>query len=172
MKRCIKCREIKETTHFSKCSARKDGLQNNCKACNKEDNLKFRTEINPQHHADWQRKNPQRLCELVAKYRRADKGGKIYSIKNPNGEVYIGMTHALLRVRKLEHAKHWKKSQMGKQTPLPLLHKSFDKYGIENHIFETIVDFGDIDRKQLAYIETSFIQAFKEIGKSLNVKLR
>jgi hypothetical protein len=171
MKRCIKCREQKELTQFSKCSARKDGLQNNCKKCNSEDNLKFRTEINPYHHADWQHKNPQRLCELVSKYRKSDKGGKIYSIKNPAGEVYVGMTEAHLSVRKLEHRQHYKKAKKGKQAPLPLLHESFDLYGINNHIFETIVELGDIDRKQLGFIETSFIQSFKEIGKSLNVRI-
>ena len=101
MKKCSKCRAVKETTQFSKCSARMDGFQNNCKSCNKVDNLKFREQINPQHHAEWQRNNPQRLVELVWKYRKADKGGQIYSIKNPNGEVYIGMTEAHLNSKKV-----------------------------------------------------------------------
>lgn len=170
MKQCIKCREVKDVSNFSKCSARKDGLQWNCKSCNKKDNLKFRIEINPSHHANWQHNNPKRLCELVSKYRKSDKGGRIYSIKNPNGDVYIGMTEAYLSVRKLEHRQHYKKAKKGKQAPLPLLHKSFDIYGVDNHIFETVVDLGDIDRKQLGYIETSFIQSFKEIGKSLNIR--
>jgi hypothetical protein len=171
MKRCTKCGKQKETTQFSKSAARKDGLQDNCKACNKVDNLKFRNEINPEHHANWQRKNPKRLTELVQKYRKADKGGKIYSIKNPIGEVYIGMTEALLPVRKLEHVQHYKRGKKGKRTVLPLLHASFDKYGIENHKFEIVVDFGDCDRKQLAFVETSFIIAFKELGKSLNIRI-
>lgn len=169
MKRCIKCREMKETTQFSKCSARKDGLQNNCKACNKEDNLKFRTEINPLHHADWQQNNLDKLCEYVAKYRKADKGGLIYSIRNPNGDTYIGMTETHLSVRALEHRQHYKKAKRGKQAPLPLLHKSFDKYGLDNHSFEVVIQL-DVDRKQLEFVESSFIAAFKEIGKSLNIK--
>jgi hypothetical protein len=171
MKQCIKCRESKETTQFSKCSARKDGLQNNCKSCNKQDNLKFRNEINPQHHAEWQRNNPDRLTELVQKYRKADKGGQIYSIKNPDGEVYIGMTEAHLAVRTLEHRQHFKRARKGKMFSLPLLHQSFEKFGIENHIFETVVELEGYDRKQLAFVETSFIQSFKEIGKSLNVRI-
>jgi hypothetical protein len=172
MKQCTKCRESKETTQFSKCSSNTDGLQHNCKSCNKEDNLKFRTQINPKHHADWQKNNPERLAELVWKYRKADKGGRIYSIKNPNGEVYIGMTEAHLNVRKLEHRQHFKRAKKGKMFALPLLHQSFEKFGIENHTFEVVVELEGYDRKQLAFVETSFIQSFKEIGKSLNVRLQ
>jgi hypothetical protein len=171
MKQCIKCREVKDESNFSKCSARKDGLQWNCKSCNKEDNLKFRNEINPQHHSEWQRSNPKRLTELVSKYRKADKGGQIYSIKNPDGEVYIGMTEAHLSVRALEHRQHFKRAKKHKRLSLPLLHNSFDKFGIENHTFETIVELPGYDRKQLSFVETSFIQSFKEIGKSLNVRI-
>jgi hypothetical protein len=43
-------------------------------------------------------------------------------------------------------------------------------HGLENHKFETIVELEGIDRKQLEYIESSFIQAVKETGKSLNIK--
>jgi hypothetical protein len=171
MKRCTKCRESKETTQFSKCSSNTDGLQHNCKSCNKEDNLKFRTQINPEHHAEWQRNNPQRLVELVWKYRKADKGGQIYSIKNPNGEVYIGMTEAHLSVRALEHRQHFKRAKKGKMSALPLLHQSFEQFGMDNHTFETVVELPGYDRKQLAFVETSFIQSFKEIGKSLNVRI-
>lgn len=170
MKRCMKCRETKDTTLFSKCSRNKDGLQHNCKDCNKEDNQKFRTQINPNHHAEWQRNNPERLCELVNRYVKADKPGIIYSIKNPNGDVYIGQSKKYMTVRKTSHTTHYNRAKKGKMNPLPLLHDSFDKYGIENHIFEVVVDLGDMDRKQLKYIETSFIRAFKEIGKSLNIR--
>lgn len=172
MKKCTKCGEVKDEVNFSKSVARKDGLQDNCKACNKKDNLKFRTEINPQHHAEWQRNNPDRLCELVAKYRKADKGGAIYSIRNPEGETYIGMTEAYLNVRWLEHRQHYKRAQKGKAHSLPLLYKSFDAYGIENHTFDVVVEMPGIDRKQLAFVETAFIQAFQEIGKSLNIRVK
>lgn len=172
MKRCIKCRESKDESHFSKCEARKDGLQNNCKECNKKDNLKFRTEINPQHHAEWQRNNLDRLSELVAKYRKADKGGAIYSIRNELGETYIGMTEAHLNVRWLEHRQHYKRAKKGKAHSLPLLYKSFDTYGIENHTFDVVVELPGIDRQQLRYIETTFIESFQQINKSLNIRVR
>jgi predicted GIY-YIG superfamily endonuclease len=173
MKECKKCGETKSTSEFSKCSVRKDGLQYNCKSCNKKDNHKFRTEINPSHHANWQRNNLKRLCELIKNYRRADKNGLIYSIRNPEGDTYIGMTQMYLKVRRLEHISHYRKYTKGQRdTTLPLLHASFDKYGIENHQFETILDMGNIDRKQLSFIETSFIQAFQQIGKSLNIRIK
>lgn len=172
MKQCMKCGETKDLTNFSKSVARKDGLQDNCKACNKKDNLKFRTEINPQHHAEWQRNNLDRLCELVAKYRKADKGGLIYSIRNPEGETYIGMTEAYLNVRTLEHKQHYKLAKKGKANSIPLLHQSFDKWGVENHQFEIVVQLDGMDREQLAFVESSFIKSFKEIGKSLNVRLK
>jgi len=172
MKRCIKCGESKDEAQFSKCKANKSGLQHNCKSCNKEDNLKFRTEINPQHHAEWQRSNPDKLCELVAKYRKADKGGLIYSIRNPNGDTYIGMTEAYLNVRWLEHRQHYKRTKKNQMFVLPKLHASFDKYGVENHTYEVVIELPGYDRKQLAFVETSFIQSFQEIGKSLNVRIK
>lgn len=172
MKHCNKCGETKDTTNFSKSAARKDGLQDYCKACNKQNNLKFRTEINPNHHSEWQRNNPDRLCELVAKYRKADKGGLIYSIRNPEGETYIGMTEAHLNVRALEHRQHYKLAKKGKSHSLPLLHQSFDKYGVDNHTFETVVRLDGYDREQLEYVESSFIKSFKEIGKSLNIRVK
>jgi hypothetical protein len=170
MKQCVKCREVKDESNFSKCSARKDGLQWNCKECNKEDNQKFRTQINPNHHAEWQRNNPQRLSELVNRYVRADKPGIIYSIKNPNGDVYIGQSKKYMTVRKTSHTTHYNRANKGKMNRLPLLFDSFDKYGIKNHKFEVVVELGDMDRKQLKYVEASFIRAFKEIGKSLNIR--
>lgn len=166
MKQCRKCNEVKELSQFSKCSVRKDGLQYNCKSCNKKDNLKFRTEINPQHHAEWQKNNPERLIELVKKYRKADKPGKIYSIINPDGYVYVGMTETPLSVRILEHKSKYRRCH----GELPKLHKSFDKYGFDNHKVELLLEMEDIDRKQLQFIESSFIQAFKQKGKSLNIK--
>lgn len=170
MKRCRKCDELKDEAQFSKCAARNDGLQYNCKSCNKKDNLKFRTEINPNHHSEWQKNNPDRLNILVRRYCRADKASIVYSIKNPAGEYYIGSTKKYLNARKTMHIAHYKEWLKGKKHTLPLLHKSFNQHGVENHIFEIVVDLGDYDRKQLEFVESSFIKSFKEIGKSLNIR--
>jgi hypothetical protein len=165
-KKCTKCGETKSTSQFSKCSARKDRLQYQCRDCNRKSNLKFRTQ-KPEHHADWQRNNLQRVCDLVKRYRKADKAGKIYSIQNPDGFVYIGMTETPINVRMLEHRAAYRKDR-GR---IPLLYDSFDKFGYKNHKIEVILELEGIDRQQLHFIESSFIQAFKQIGKSLNIKI-
>jgi hypothetical protein len=171
MIKCTQCDKSKAESQFSKCSSAKNGLQPKCKECNKKDNLKFREEINPQHHAVWQRNNVQALYRILKKHRKADKSPLIYSIKNPNNDVYIGMTEAFLSVRKREHKLHYHKAKQGKQSRLPLLHDSFDKYGVENHKFEIVVELEGYDRKQLGYVESTFIKSFKQINKSLNVKI-
>lgn len=169
-KQCYNCGETKSTTEFSKRSASKDGLQGKCKVCNKADNYKFRTEINPEHHAEWQRNNLDRVWEIVAKYRRADKNSLIYSIQNPNKDTYIGMTQMHFTVRKWEHVSNYHKNKLGKKGALriPLLYDSFDKYGVDAHKFEVVADFGKMDREQLRFIESTFIKSFQKEGKSLN----
>lgn len=168
MKQCNECGKSKETTQFSKSKARKDGLQDKCKQCNKKDNHKFRTEINPNHHAKWQSNNLDKLIGYLKKYRKADKNGIIYAITNPNGETYIGMSEMYLKARMSEHKKHYRQFKEGKRKSLPLLHNSFDKHGVENHKFEILFESEGIDRKQLVYIERSFIGAIEQTGKSLN----
>lgn len=167
-KECKCCGKVKDTTQFSKCKSNKDGLQFKCKHCNSKDNHKFRTEINPEHHSKWQTTNWDRFMNYMRKYRKADKNGIIYSITNPEGEVYIGMSEMFLKVRMIEHRKHYRQYKEGKRESLPGLHDSFDKYGIKNHKFQTIFESEGIDRKQLEYIERSFIEAVKQTGKSLN----
>jgi len=170
LKQCKLCGKNKQTTEFSKRSASKDGLQDRCKSCNSKDNLKFRTEINPEHHAHWQRKNYDWHIENMRKYRKADETPKIYYIQNPEGEMYIGMTEMYLSVRTLEHRAHYRRAKKGKRNRLPALHNSFDKYGLENHKFGIVAEFEGIDRKQLEMIERSFIDAVQQMGKSLNSK--
>ena len=170
MKECKECGKVKDSTRFSKCKSKKDGLQPKCKQCNSKDNQKFRIEINTQHHKIWQDKNWDKFVEYIRKYRKADKAGIIYAIINPIGETYIGMTEAFDKVRFLEHKKHYRQFKQGKRKSLPLLHNSFDMHGIKNHKFEIIVELEGIDRKQLEYIESSFIEAVKQTGKSLNIR--
>ena len=167
-KQCYNCGKSKDISAFSKRAASKDGLQNKCKECNKIDNHKFRTEINPEHHAVWQKNNYERAKELIKKYRVADKPGKIYFIKNPIGQFYIGMTEAHLSVRWLEHRVHYRQTLTGKRTPLPGLHESFDKYGIENHEVGVVVEFDEIEREDLKNYESIFIQSFRDLGVCLN----
>jgi hypothetical protein len=164
-KQCKQCGKVKETTQFSKMSASSDGLQPKCKKCNSKDNLEFRTQ-NPEHHVQWQRNNPQQHIINVSRYRRADKAGKIYSITSPDGFVYIGMTNTHISVRMQEHKAHFRRGKI----KLPLLHDSFRKFGFHNHKIDVVLELDGIDRKQLGFIEKTFIQLYKQQNKSLNIQ--
>ena len=170
MKTCNRCHEVKDTNQFSKCKANKDGLQYQCKQCNSETNLKFRSEINPQHHKIWQDKNWDKFVDYVKRYRKADKVGLIYGITNPEGMVYIGMTEMYLRVRLNEHRRHYRRASQGKRDRLKLLHDSFDKYGIDNHEFRVMKECPGLTRKQLQEVESAFITLNKFQNISLNTK--
>ena len=80
------------------------------------------------------------------------------------------MSEMYLKARITEHKSHYRKFKQGKRKSLPLLHNSFDMHGIKNHKFEIIVELEGIDRKQLEYIESSFIASVKQTGKSLNIR--
>ena len=170
MKQCNECGRVKETTQFSKCKARKDGLQLKCKQCNSKDNHKFRTEINPNHHQKWQNNNWDRFMEYLRKYRRADKKGIIYAIINPNGETYVGMSEMYLKVRLIEHRKHYRQYKLGKRESLPLLHESVDKFGWNKHSYKILAEFENVDREELKIVERNFIEEVKQTGKSLNTR--
>lgn len=172
VKQCTSCFKTLPLEQFSKNSKAKDGKQWHCKSCNRKENLKFRTEINPHHHAQWQRKNPNRISELVSKYRKADKGGYVYYITNPNGEYYVGMTQMYPQVRFLEHKNRFKKVLRGqKSVKQPILDNSFRKWGLEGHRMGVILQFDSIDRKRLREYEKICIQEFMNMGISLNQKI-
>ena len=170
MKECAKCGKTKEYSQFSKKTKSKDGYQDRCKMCNRVDNKYFRTELNPEHHAKWQEQNRQRAAYHVSKWRKSDKAGIIYGLVAPDGAVYVGQTKTYLSVRIMEHKVKYKRYKTGKQTSIhPLLFESFDKYGVENHKIKILFEDQTIDRKALKQIETSFIKAFKQQNKSLNI---
>ena len=171
-KQCNDCCKTLPITEFSKRKASPDGLQLKCKSCNKKDNKKFRYEINPQHHAEWQRNNRERANELVTAYRKGDKAGVIYYIVNPNGEYYVGMTKTPFSVRMLEHKIKYRRWKEGKGTYLiPNLYQSLNKWGWEGHRTGIIIKDETVDRKELKKWEKECILFFKGIGKSLNEKL-
>ena len=168
-KQCKQCGEVKDTTQFSKCSSRKDGLQVKCKECNKKDNLIFRTQINPLHHYKWQSENKSKYNQYCRDYKKADKLGTIYGIINPQGECYVGMTKTYFKVRMKEHRSHYNRFLKGKRNKLKGLHTSFDKYGINNHKWVKFVEL-DADRELLREVEKTFIKEFKKQNMSLNIR--
>jgi hypothetical protein len=85
------------------------------------------------------------------------------------GEIYIGKTKKKIAYRFTSHRADYKwQSEHGYST-FPKLHKSFDKWGIDAHIFELVKDCGNISKEDLREIETKMIIALKLNGKCLNV---
>ena len=73
MKTCKKCQTEKPETAFSKKADTRDGFQNVCKTCWALYNA-ARYKANPsrsaKNHADWCRKNPEKLKDLNRKWRQ------------------------------------------------------------------------------------------------------
>lgn len=165
MKQCNTCGKVKELTEYHKMTASKDGKQDKCKSCVKEMNKKFR-ETNPKYQVDWQRTNSKVWFDYMNDYKRADKSSLIYKITAPDDKVYIGQTKSRLGVRFSFHKIHYK-NYHGR---IPLLHQSFDKWGVDSHKFELLIDLGDLPRKELMKIESNIITAYQQKGISLNKK--
>jgi len=168
MKQCSRCSKTKETTQFSKCKANKDGLQYHCRECNKVTNKRFRVEIDPEYQTKWYSKYTQYWIDYMARYQKADKLPIVYAIIAPDGNQYIGQTMMHLGVRRSEHIRHYKRALAGKRQRLPLLHDSFDQYGIENHQFKIVKELPNVTRKQLRAVESAYITLNKAQKISLN----
>lgn len=98
-------------------------------------------------------------------YSKSNKDGLIYTITNPIGEVYIGATKMLPNVRWRAHKSNFK----SKPGEIPLLHQSFEKWGIDTHVFKVIENHGDITRNELLKIEFNMIKNLSSNGMGLNV---
>ena len=85
------------------------------------------------------------------------------------GDTYIGSTQRLLHLRFTTHRGDYNRHLKYDTEKFPLLYKSFDKWGIDAHIFELIADMGNISSEELRNIESKMIIALKTNGKSLNV---
>jgi len=171
-KQCNQCGKSKPLSDYHKMSASKDGLQPKCRSCVKEVNQNFR-ETNPEYQLDWQRQNPERHVQIVAKFRKADKTSKIYYIKSiSDGMYYIGMTNMHLAVRFIEHKNKYNRWMKGKSVPQhPNLFESFKKWGIENHEIGILFESNDMDRETLRMYEKTFIKSFMDLGIALNKQI-
>jgi hypothetical protein len=111
------------------------------------------------------RLNCKKCCSIynTAKM-KADKMSKIYSITNPIGHIYIGYTKMDFTKRVSAHKSDYK----SKNGLLPLLHNSFNLYGIDNHNFSVIYEF-EKSRYESKLIESKTIIEYKQKGISLNV---
>jgi spore coat protein CotH len=141
-KKCSLCGELKPTTQFYICKSNKDGYQYRCKSC---------SDLNSK------------------KVLKGDKSGIIYKIDNPIGQTYIGKTKRTPQSRWSDHKSKYKHQKLHALThTFPLLHDSFDKFGVENHTFNVLLDLGDASKQELRDTETKMIQLIKKTGKSLN----
>jgi len=171
-KQCSKCGKNKQTTEFYKKTSAPDGLQNYCRSCVKEINRVFREE-KPEYQIQWQKENPTKHREIVKRYTRADKSGKIYYIKSPNGMFYIGCTQTHFNIRLNEHRAKWKASKIKSlKSSVPLLWESLNKWGWEEHEKGILLEFENIDRKTLRQYESVCIETFQKLGTSLNIKIK
>lgn len=171
-KQCYGCSITKPTTDFSKSKKSKDSLQPKCKECNKLDNQKFRAVINPKYQLAWQRTNKVKWTKYIGDWNKVnsnadDSRSKIYYIVNPNQEIYVGHTQTVFSARKSAHKKQYKRSKGA----LPYLHKSFEKYGYDNHKWITL-DMSGMDKKTLEIIEYAMANEFTKLGISLNKRLK
>lgn len=87
----------------------------------------------------------------------------IYSFTSPSGSIYIGKTVNLYRRLSVYKGLHCKSQ--------PKLHRSFLKYGYENHQFKILQELpNDVDQSILSTYEILYISQFKECGfKLLNL---
>jgi len=73
----------------------------------------------------------------------------IYKITNPKGKIYIGQS---INIKKRFNQYKWSKAKNQ-----PILHRSFLKYGVENHKFEIICECKKSDLYELeAYYQILF----------------
>jgi hypothetical protein len=102
--------------------------------------------------------------ERRKEYKKGNKDGIIYTITNPIGQVYVGTSNMLPNIRWSYHKTDFK----FKKGNIPLLHQSFDKWGVDTHLFTVIKNYGDINKKELLEIEGNMIKHLNSNGKSLN----
>jgi hypothetical protein len=145
---CNSCNKTKPYIEFSKCRARKTGYQGKCKACNKKDNDKFRSENKEYWSYEYGYFSDKKKWKYISEYMAADKPIKVYKIKLPNNKVYIGSTKALMNVRMARHVQDYRRYTQGdKSRSIPLLYKSIDEF------FTTYDDLRDYLKSNTYVIE-------------------
>jgi len=99
-KRCSKCNEIKLTTEFYKHNSNKDGLNNQCKSCDKQ-----KAKI-------WAKNNPIKTKEIINKYQTKKSG--IYEWYENDICLYVGQSKRLLN-RISNHKTYFNNPELAKK---------------------------------------------------------
>ncbi len=135
------------------------------KEYNKEYNKRYRENPENNQIRKLYRLKPD-IKEKQRLYSKSNKDSLIYTITNPIGQVYVGATKMLPYIRWSNH----KSSFKNKPYSYPLLHQSFEKWGVDTHLFKVIENHGDINRKELLEIESNMIKNLSSNGMCLNVR--
>lgn len=143
---CPDCKEEKPETDFQKCSGRKNGLQLYCRACQNSRTTNYR-EVTEGAYWKHQPNTPY----------------YIYSITSPDNKVYVGWTATKPNLRWRRHIAMYRH----RKVTLALLFESFDKFGVDNHIFQVVDQVATKEQAQLR--ESELILRYKETNNSLNV---
>lgn len=127
-KHCKKCNTTKDISKFGICRKSKDGYQYYCTDCRNE-------------------------------HQYADNQSLLYQITNPNGETYVGCTKMKLWKRWWQHKTNfiYKKRYSYRMGTYPLLHQSFETYGVDNHTIQLISELGNISRTEMLKEEKEYI---------------
>lgn len=163
LKTCTGCYQTKNIINFSKCRKNPDGLQYQCKDCNKITSAKFR-ELRPEYAGEWDKAHPgvklsianrwieNNYYKWYNKIKEINKswGGGVYAIvNNITGDMYVGATR-YLRSRKYQHfTKRGLKSNRN-------LAQAIEHYGRSNfnfYILENVDDDTLLLEREKAWIK-------------------
>lgn len=145
---CNKCLQEKPVSEFQKCRGRVSGYQGSCKVCQNKMTAEYRKRTNM---AFWKHKSGTPYS--------------LYTITNPEGEVYVGYTGTKPSIRWGRH----KAQYAHKKAKLLKLHASFDKYGVDAHTFQVVEEAAT--REQAMARETILILKYRTRNKDLNTHL-
>jgi hypothetical protein len=169
---CTDCGEAKPyTNEYFPYQIKKEGkLLKRCKPCQLIRTKKHYRD-NPKYFVEYREENwlsgmKEYTKQWMKENNSAKYNCKIYSITNPIGEKYIGLTqYKSIEWRFMFHRKTYKEGKYAQRK----LHLSFDKWGIENHTLEMVEELDTTDRAIGRATESKWIKHFKELKKSLNI---
>jgi hypothetical protein len=115
MKTCSKCSVRKELTEFSKCKKAIDGLQYDCKLCQKQ-RSKQNYLKDPKHHAqvisNWKKRNYEKSRQYQRNFEYKKQG--IYEWYEGDTSLYVGQS-TRLNQRLLNHKSYFNNPELAKK---------------------------------------------------------
>ena len=100
MKRCTKCKEVKNKEDFHKDESHKDGLHTVCKLCSKKYNEMHKGE-KKEYHKKWYEENKEKQKEYQIQYNKEIGLKRKSMIENGMKIIKVRLTH--FRCKKQVH---------------------------------------------------------------------